>query len=105
MNYHLERDPREEEVNDANFVGQIESDLHKNTDYYLALGVSKFATPEEIKSAYRCLCLQCHPDRLHNLPEGLEKEQKLEKYKAAKNAYDVLSVSELRLRYNTFQNI
>ena len=67
------------------------------------MGVSSSATQEEIKSAYR-LCLKFHPDRLTNLPEGPEKEQKLDRYTAAKNAYDVLSDSELRRRYNTVQN-
>jgi DnaJ-class molecular chaperone len=81
------------------------TDVHKNIDYYLALGVSSSATQEVINSAYRGLCLQFHPDKLTGLPEGPEKEQKLDRYTAAKNAYDVLSDSELRRRYDTVQNI
>lgn len=57
-------------------------------DYYEVLGVSKGATAEEIKKAYRKIALQYHPDRN---PGDKEAE---EKFKEAAEAYDVLSNEE-----------
>lgn len=65
-------------------------------DYYEILGVSKTATQEEIKSAYRKLALKYHPDRN---PDNKEAE---EKFKAAAEAYQVLSDSEKRKRYDQY---
>ncbi len=65
-------------------------------DYYEILGVSKSATPEEIKSAYRKLALKYHPDRN---PDNKEAE---EKFKAAAEAYSVLSDPEKRKRYDQY---
>ncbi len=53
-------------------------------DYYSELGVSRSATAAEIKSAYRKLALQWHPDR-NKAPEANEK------FKAINRAYEVLS--------------
>ena len=65
-------------------------------DYYEVLGVSKSATPEELKKAYRKLALQYHPDRN---PGDKEAE---EKFKEAAEAYEVLSNPEKRQRYDQF---
>ncbi len=65
-------------------------------DYYEILGVSKTATQDEIKSAYRKLALKYHPDRN---PDNKEAE---EKFKAAAEAYQVLSDPEKRKRYDQF---
>ncbi|HNL08234.1 MAG TPA: DnaJ domain-containing protein, partial [Chitinophagales bacterium] len=54
-------------------------------DFYDILGVSKTATPEEIKKAYRKVAMQYHPDRN---PGDKEAE---EKFKEAAEAYEVLS--------------
>ncbi|WP_315850233.1 DnaJ domain-containing protein [Mycoplasma struthionis] len=58
--------------------------MDKKRDYYEVLGVSKNATEKEIKSAYRKLAMQYHPDR--NKEPGAE-----EKFKEATEAYEVLS--------------
>jgi molecular chaperone DnaJ len=65
-------------------------------DFYEVLGVSRAASDQEIKSAYRKLAMQYHPDRN---PGNREAE---EKFKEAAEAYGVLSNPELRARYDRF---
>ena len=65
-------------------------------DYYARLGVSKEATPEEIKKAYRKAALQFHPDRN---PGNKEAE---EQFKACAEAYEVLSDPDKRRVYDTY---
>ena len=70
--------------------------MAEKRDYYEVLGVSKSATPEELKKAYRQLALKYHPDRN---PGDKEAE---EKFKEAAEAYEVLSNPEKRQRYDQF---
>ncbi len=65
-------------------------------DYYEILGVSRDASAEEIKRAYRKLALQYHPDRN---PDDQDAETK---FKEAAEAYEVLSSPEKRQRYDRF---
>src|SRR5579862_1860688 len=65
-------------------------------DFYEILGVSKSASQDEIKKAYRKLAMQYHPDRN---PGNKEAE---DKFKEAAEAYDVLSNAEKRKRYDQF---
>jgi molecular chaperone DnaJ len=64
-------------------------------DYYEVLGVSKGASDEEIKKAFRKLALEFHPDR--NKAEGA-----VEKFKEVNEAYQVLTDSEKRANYDRF---
>jgi molecular chaperone DnaJ len=70
--------------------------LNGKRDYYEILGVSRNATDQEIKSAYRKLALQFHPDRN---PGNKEAE---EKFKEAAEAYAVLSDGQKRANYDRF---
>ena len=63
-------------------------------DYYEVLGVSKKASKEEIKKAYRQLALKYHPDRNQG------DEQAEEKFKEINEAYQVLSDDEKRSHYD-----
>lgn len=65
-------------------------------DYYEVLGVSRSATKEELKKAYRKLAMQYHPDRN---PGDKEAE---EKFKEAAEAYEVLSDDTKRANYDRF---
>lgn len=65
-------------------------------DYYEILGVAKTATAEEIKKAYRKKAIQYHPDKN---PGDKEAE---EMFKEAAEAYEILSDSQKRQRYDQF---
>ena len=65
-------------------------------DYYDVLGIGKNASPEDIKSAYRKLAIKFHPDKN---PGDKQAENK---FKEAAEAYDVLSNSEKKQRYDQF---
>ena len=65
-------------------------------DYYEVLEVTKEATAEVIKKAYRKKAIQFHPDK--NPGDKVAEE----KFKEAAEAYDVLSDPEKRSRYDQF---
>jgi DnaJ-class molecular chaperone len=65
-------------------------------DFYDTLGVSKTASADEIKSAYRKLARKLHPDATKNDPKSTEK------FKAVQEAYEVLSDATKRSNYDQF---
>ncbi len=65
-------------------------------DYYEVLGVERSAGEQDIKSAYRKLAMQHHPDRNPGNPEAEEK------FKEASEAYSVLIDAEKRARYDRY---
>ena len=67
------------------------------TDYYQSLGVSRDATAEDIKKAYRKLAMKYHPDKAKG-----DKKQAEEKFKQISEAYAVLSNPEKKKEYDEF---
>jgi molecular chaperone DnaJ len=65
-------------------------------DYYEVLGVSRTATSEELKKAYKKLALKYHPDRNQDDPEAVNK------FKEASEAFEVLNDPDKRARYDRF---
>lgn len=67
--------------------------MSSKRDYYEVLGVSKGASQEEIKKAFKKAALKYHPDR-----EGGDEQ----KFKEAGEAYEVLSDDQKRAAYDQF---
>lgn len=65
-------------------------------DYYEVLGVSKTATQDELKKAYRKLARKYHPDL------NKDNEEAAEKFKECNEAYSVLSDDQKRAQYDQF---
>lgn len=67
-------------------------------DYYEVLGVSKTASDDEIKKAYRKLAMKYHPDR----NQGEKAKEAEEKFKEVKEAYEMLSDGQKRAAYDQY---
>lgn len=71
--------------------------MAEKKDYYEVLGVSKSATDEEIKKAYRSLAKKYHPDLNKDNPE-----EAAAKFKEVSEAYEVLKDPEKKAKYDRF---
>jgi len=65
-------------------------------DYYDVLGLSRNAADDEIKKAFKRMAMKYHPDR------NPDDEEAIEKFKEAREAYDVLSDPQKRAAYDQF---
>ncbi|EGS19372.1 uncharacterized protein CTHT_0048310 [Thermochaetoides thermophila DSM 1495] len=92
------RPGKEDIINPLMQKAQIALKRSKSKDYYKVLGVPHDADERQIKSAYRKLSKQYHPDKAAK--QGLTKEQAEKKMAAINEAYEVLSNPELRARFD-----
>src|SRR5438132_6105035 len=67
-------------------------------DYYEVLGLKKGASDDDIKKAYRKLAMKHHPDR----NQGDDAKKSEDKFKEAKEAYEMLSDPQKRTAYDQF---
>lgn len=65
-------------------------------DYYETLGVARDASQDQLKKAYRQLALKCHPDK------NPGNKQAEEQFKECSEAYQVLSDTDMRAKYDRF---
>lgn len=78
---------------------KLEVKKSKRKDYYKILGVSKEASEDDIKKAYKKRALLHHPDR-HSAAEEAEKVEQEKKFKEVGEAYQVLTDKKKKARYD-----
>lgn len=74
------------------------------SDLYDLLGVSKTASPEDIKKAFRKLAIQCHPDKCSGMDDKTKSESEAH-FKEINEAYSVLSDPHKRDMYDKFGTV
>ncbi|KAG0744655.1 hypothetical protein G6F57_009539 [Rhizopus arrhizus] len=90
----------EDIINNEDELKKLETELAPSSaDYYGVLNISRKATDEEIKEAYKKLCRFFHPDK-HT---DQEKKRKAEsRFQVIQTAYEVLSDPKARIIYDTY---
>jgi DnaJ homolog subfamily C member 3 len=85
-------------INEKLHSAQLSLKKSKQKDYYKVLSVSRDASDRDIKTSYRKLTKEFHPDKAHS--HGLSKEEAEKKMASINEAYEVLSDPELKQRYD-----
>lgn len=98
LNTAKEHHPGAQQINQLLQNAQIELKRSKTKDYYKVIGLPRDADELQIKSAYRKMVRQHHPDKAH--AQGVSKEEAEKKMAAINEAYEVLSDPELKARYD-----
>ncbi|KAJ5116494.1 hypothetical protein N7456_000842 [Penicillium angulare] len=98
LNTAKEHHPHSQEIQSLMQKAQALLKRSKQKDYYKVLGVSRDADDRTIKRAYRQLIKIHHPDK--SASQGVSKEEAEKKMASINEAYEVLSDSELRTRYD-----
>ena len=57
---------------------------------YVILGINSSSTKDEIKKAYKEIALSCHPDKLIHITDETERQKRIDKFKDASMAYEIL---------------
>uniref|UniRef100_A0A069DN47 DnaJ protein n=1 Tax=Clytia hemisphaerica TaxID=252671 RepID=A0A069DN47_9CNID len=83
---------------------KLELKKSKRKDYYKILGVSKTASEQEMKKAYRKEALKHHPDR-HSDADEEKKKSEEQLFKDVSEAYNILSDQQKRARYDSGQDL
>lgn len=73
--------------------------MTKRKDLYKILGVTRDASDDEIKRAYKKMALKCHPDKQAGKSDE-EREAAVNQFKAIGEAYEILSDPEKKNRYD-----
>jgi len=95
----LRMDPGNRELKQSLHQSKVRLKQSKRKDYYKILGVERGANDDEIKKAYKKRALATHPDRHAGASEAEKREQE-NKFKEIGEAYDVLSDTKKRSRYD-----
>ncbi|KAK9461292.1 uncharacterized protein V1516DRAFT_356619 [Lipomyces oligophaga] len=91
----LESNPADNNLRAELKEAELELKKSKRIDYYKILGISKSADDSEIKKAYRKMALLYHPDKNPDDPAAHER------FKEVGEAYEILSDSQKRARYDS----
>lgn len=100
----LDVDRNDNRVREGMQKAEVRLKQSKQKNYYKTLGVKRLASTKEIKSAYRKLARDFHPDR-HGEKSEEEKEKMTRKFEEIGEAYEVLSNDELRGKYDRGEDV
>lgn len=92
------------EIKNALRDAKLQLKKSKRKDYYKILGITKGASDDEIKKAYRKRALVHHPDR-HSSSSDDEKKVQEMKFKEVGEAYSVLSDPVKKSRYDSGEDL
>jgi DnaJ-domain-containing protein 1 len=93
-----------DDIDDEDFEQQAQDEVFTHEDYFTILGVSRDASPEDVKRAYRKKALQVHPDKVAHLSAAEQGEATAE-FKKISQAHAVLSDPNRRREYVNYQEI